>query len=109
MDLPCYEEILSGLGYAKLGEPWNFRNTNVTLHRFGKRSVEDGEDLLVLDLLIGNEARHGEIIERSITDESPAGKVRLATREDLIWMKRIRGSKQDEADIEKLEDRNEQN
>jgi hypothetical protein len=26
-----------------------------------------------------------------------------ATREDLIWMKRIRGSKQDAADIKKLE------
>jgi len=27
----------------------------------------------------------------------------LATREDLVWMKSIRGSKQDEAEIEKLE------
>lgn len=58
---------------------------------------------MVIDLLIGHEDRHSEIIEQSTLDESPAGKVRLATCEDLIWMKRLRGSKQDEADIEKLE------
>ncbi len=92
------------MGYSELAEPWTFSNTNITLHRFGKPSVEDDQDLILVDLLIGNEDAHAAIIEQSIFDESPAGKVRLATREDLIWMKRIRGSKQDEADIEKLEE-----
>jgi len=60
--------------------------------------------LIIVDLLIGNEEIHRKIIERSQSDESAAGKVMLANREDLIWMKKQRGSKQDIADIERLED-----
>ncbi|MFT5836659.1 MAG: hypothetical protein ACI9ZV_000155 [Candidatus Azotimanducaceae bacterium] len=103
-DLPRYQEVFQGMGYSELAKPWTFNNTNITLHRFGKPSVEDDQDLVLVDLLIGHEDAHAAIIEQSIVDESPAGRVRLATREDLIWMKRIRGSKQDEADIEKLEE-----
>lgn len=102
-DLPRYREVFQGLGYSEMAAPWTFKNTDITLHRFGKPSVEDDQDLILVDLLIGNEDVHAAIIEQSIVDESPAGKVCLATREDLMKMKRIRGSKQDEADIEKLE------
>ena len=109
VDLESYRKILGELGYCELSKPWTFQNTNITLHRFGKKCSEADEELLVVDLLIGNEDRHAEIIEKSITDESPAGRVRLARREDLIWMKQIRGSKQDEADIDNLEKGNEQN
>jgi hypothetical protein len=103
-DLPQYRQVFQELGYTELAEPWEFKNTEITLHRFGKPSLEDEEDFILIDLLIGNEERHASIIEQSIVDDSPAGKVYLATREDLIWMKKIRGSKQDEADIEKLEE-----
>ena len=106
-DLDLYEKIFEKLGYVKTTNPMTFSNTKLTLHRFGKRSIEDDQDLIVIDLLIGHEERHQKIIERSIVDDSQAGKVRLAQREDLIWMKRIRGSKQDEADIEKLEGKDE--
>ena len=109
VDLATYREILKELGYSELSKPWTFQNTKITLHRFGKKSFEANEELIVVDLLIGNEDRHAEIIEKSITDESPAGRVRLARREDLIWMKQIRGSKQDEVDIDNLENGNEQN
>ena len=109
VDLATYREILKELGYSELSKPWTFQNTKITLHRFGKKSSEVDEELIVVDLLIGNEDRHAEIIEKSITDESPAGRVRLARREDLIWMKQIRGSKQDEVDIDNLENGNEQN
>jgi len=102
-DLERYRSIFAKLGYAEAGKPWTFQQTNITLHRFGKRSLEHDEELIVVDLLLGHEDRHAEIIKQSTLDESPAGKVSLATREDLIWMKRIRGSKQDAADIEKLE------
>ena len=52
----------------------------------------------MIDLLFGYEDKHTEIIEQSIPDESPAGTVRLTTRDDLIWMKQVRGSKTDQAD-----------
>lgn len=103
VDLPRYRELFGRLGYTELNEPWSFENTRITLHRFGKRSAEDDQDLIVIDLLLGYEERHAAIIDRSVVDESPAGKIRLATRDDLVWMKKIRGSKQDEADIEQLE------
>lgn len=109
IDLEAYERILAELGYIKTAMPWTFSNTNITLHRFGKQSVDDPEELIIVNLLIGNEEIHSRIIERSQSDESAAGKVMLANRDDLIWMKRQRGSKQDEADIEKLEDRSVEN
>jgi hypothetical protein len=43
-----------------------------------------------------------KVIEQSIIDESPAGNVRLARREDLIWIKQLRSSPQDLVDIENL-------
>jgi len=103
VDLERYRVVFNKLGYTELAEPWDFQKTKITLHRFCKASIDQDHDMIEIDLLIGHEDRHSEIIEQSTLDESPAGKVRLATREDLIWMKRIRGSKQDEADIEKLE------
>jgi hypothetical protein len=72
------------------------------LHRYGKRSQESREEPLVVDLLIGNEPSHMKVIEQSIIDESPAGNVRLARREDLIWIKQLRSSPQDLVDIENL-------
>lgn len=105
VDLERYKGVFGKLGYTELAEPWTFKNTKITMHRFGKPSLEYDEDLIVIDLLLGHEERHAAIIEQSILDESPAGTVRLASREDLIWMKQIRGSKMDEADIEKLEGR----
>jgi hypothetical protein len=36
--------------------------------------------------------------------ESEEGKVMVVNRKDLIWLKSMRDSKQDQADIEKLED-----
>jgi hypothetical protein len=108
VDLSVYENIFLSLGYARLGEPWTLHNTPITIHRFGKATALADDDMIVIDLLIGNEERHAEIIAQCLTDASPAGTVRLASREDLIWMKQARGSKQDEADIERLREQDEQ-
>ena len=107
-DLKKYQEVFSELGYISLGKPWTFVNTDMTLHRYGKKSNVSKEELLVVDLLIGNEPAHLKIIEQSIVDESSAGNVSLARREDLIWMKEIRGSSQDLVDIEKLKESHDQ-
>ena len=102
-DLSSYAAIFENLGYHLSSEPWRFEKTAITLYRFAKHSQEHDDDLIVIDLLLGHEERHREIIQNSIADESPAGTVRLANRADLIWMKRLRNSKQDEADIDNLE------
>jgi len=101
-DLPRYRDIFSKLGFVESARPIGFVKTKMTLHRFWKKSVEDREDLIVVDLLIGHEEVHESIIRDSLIDESSVGMIRLAKKNDLIWMKKIRGSKQDEADIERL-------
>jgi hypothetical protein len=58
---------------------------------------------LTIDLLVGNEERHKEIIKNAVVEETEYGLTCIASREDLIWMKRFRNSKQDIADIEALE------
>lgn len=57
----------------------------------------------MIDLLVAKEDRHREIIKNAIVEETEYGSVYIACREDLIWMKRFRNSKQDIADIEALE------
>jgi hypothetical protein len=44
------------------------------------------------------------IIQNAVEAESEEGRVMIAGKKDLIWLKRKRDSKQDQADIEKLED-----
>ena len=95
-----FKSILQKMGYSFEATPWTFKNTNITLHRLTKI---EGEDSLTIDLLVGNEERHKKIIENAIVEETEFGLTCIASREDLIWMKRIRNSKQDIADIEVLE------
>jgi len=94
------KSILNKMGYTFEAVPWTFRNTNITLHRLTKI---EGEETLTIDLLTGNEEKHREIIKNAIIEETEYGLTCIANREDLIWMKRIRNSKQDIADIEALE------
>ena len=65
MDLPAYEGVFKELGYQKLSRPWTFQNTNITLHRFCKKGIEDDQEIIAIDLLLGNEERHNEIIENT--------------------------------------------
>ena len=92
--------ILKKLGYKVEALPWTFKNTDMTLHRLTKFV---GEDSLSIDMLVGNENKHKQIVENAITENTEYGQVRIAAKEDLIWMKKIRNSKQDIADIEALE------
>ncbi len=94
------KSILKKMGYTFEATPWTFKNTNITLHRLTKI---EGEDSLTIDLLLDNEEKHKEIIKNAIVEETEYGLIRIASREDLIWMKRLRNSKQDIADIEALE------
>jgi len=98
------KKILEDLDYSESAEPWTFRNSQLTLHRYMKI---EGEDHLVVDILYGSETQYRKIIERAIIQDSSYGSVRIASRNDLIWLKQRRGSDQDQVDIRKLQ--NEQN
>ncbi|MDM8522945.1 nucleotidyltransferase [Desulfococcaceae bacterium HSG8] len=99
-DIDDLKYVLKKMGYISEASSWTFKSTNITLHRLTKI---EGEDSLTIDLLAGNEERHAEIIKNAVTEETEYGLTCIASREDLIRMKRFRNSKQDIADIEALE------
>ncbi len=90
---------LESMGYFESAQPWTFPSTNITLRRFMKTA---GTRRLLVDLMVGNEPRHREIVARAITADAPQTVVRVAGKDDLIWLKRQRDSLQDRADIERL-------
>jgi len=92
-------EILIKCGYFESSTPWTFRNIKLTLHRYAKAQ---GEDILLIDILVAGDKKQRDIINNAIQAESEHGIVRVARKEDLIWLKQLRNSKQDRADIERL-------
>ena len=94
--------ILEKEGYFESASPWTFPNVAVELHRFLK--IADEEDEMLIDVLVAKSEEVRRIIRNAVEAESEEGSVMLANKRDLIWLKRMRDSKQDQADIEKLED-----
>ncbi len=93
--------ILEKDGYFESASPWTFRNVAIELHRFLKVTPEDE---MMIDILIAKDDEVKRIIEDALEADSEEGRVMVANKKDLIWLKRTRDSKQDQADIEKLED-----
>ena len=92
---------LKETGYFESTSPWTFKGSGLTLHRFMK--TED-EDYLVVDVLLGSEPRHMSILEGPVKEVWTGGRVRIANKEDLIWLKERRLSDQDRVDIGRLKD-----
>lgn len=98
-DMEKLKKILALEGYVESTPPWTFKKVDMTLHRFIK-IVE--KEHLQLDVLTANEKRSRQIIGNALEAESEQGIIRVAKKEDLIWMKQQRNSDQDKVDIEKL-------
>ena len=102
VDLERVSESHRQEGHFKSSSPWTLGGSNSTLHRFLKVV---GSDEMIIDLLVAGDDRHEQIIASAIEAESEdAGVVRVADKADLIWLKRKRNSKQDQADIARLSD-----
>ncbi len=99
-DMNNFADALSKLDFIVSATPWTFKNIDMTLHRFIKIV---GDDHLQLDVLTANSERSQQIIRNALDAESEHGTVRVASIEDLIWMKRKRNSDQDQVDIKMLE------
>ncbi len=98
-DLEKICSVFEDIGYFESSAPWTFKNTKLTLHRFMK---VEGKDFLVVDILIGNEVKHREIVKNALSEIHEKGVVKIAAKNDLIWMKKIRNSDQDKVDIKRL-------
>ena len=94
--------LLEKDGYFESASPLTFRNVDIELHRFLK--IVASEDEMMIDILIAKDENVRRIIQNAVEAESEEGRVMLADKKDLIWLKRLRDSKQDQADIERLED-----
>ena len=68
-----------------------------------RRNVLQPDEMLI-DILVANDEEVRKIIQNAVGADSEKGRVMVANKKDLIWLKRTRDSKQDQADIEKLED-----
>lgn len=104
IDSEDYEKakgILEKEGYFESASPWTFKRVPIELHRFLKVI---NEDEMIIDILIAEIEEVRRVIRDSVEAESEEGRIKIASRKDLIWLKRMRDSKQDQADIEKLED-----
>ncbi len=101
-DFDRVKGILEKDGYFESASPWTFRSVAIELHRFLK--VVNEEDEMLVDILLAKGAEVRKIIQNAVEAESEEGRVMLANKKDLIWLKRTRDSKQDQADIEKLKD-----
>lgn len=98
-DLEKITTIFEEIGYFESSAPWTFKNINLTLHRFMK---VDGEDFLGVDILVGNEEKHRDVVKNALEEKSERGVVKIANKNDLIWMKKMRNSDQDKVDIKRL-------
>jgi hypothetical protein len=101
-DFQKAKDILEKDGYFESALPRTFRTVAIELHRFLKVSNE--EDEMLIDILVAKDEAVRRVVENAVAAESKEGRVMLANKEDLIWLKKTRDSKQDQADIEKLED-----
>lgn len=94
--------ILEKEGYIETSLPWTFSNVAIELHRFLK--VVSPDDEMMIDILVANDEEVRRIIQDAVGAESEEGRMMVANKKDLIRLKKARDSKQDQADIEKLED-----
>jgi len=93
-------EAAATLGYRFDARPMSFRGGDVRIYRLHKT---EGEDLLVLDLLLVTPATQAAWDGRREV-ETDFGKVQVVSPSGLIHLKSLRGSGQDQDDIRQLKE-----
>ncbi len=92
-------KAVKNICYFESSEPWTFRNTQLTLHRFIKT---EGEECLIIDVLTSADKQYRAVIENAVNAEWSEGLVKIADKDDIVRMKKLRNSDQDRVDIKKL-------
>ena len=98
-DFENIKNILEKEGYYESAKPWKFTKIDITLRRFVK--IKD-ENISIFDLLIPSKKIWEKIFKNANIGIYDDLEVKIISKKDLIWLKSIRNSKQDLADIEKL-------
>lgn len=92
-----------GIGKEKT-EPFSKRSHNSGLCEPVFEYLSSPQSPMMIDLLVAKDEEVERIVQNAVKAESSEGIVMLADKKDLIWLKKLRDSKQDQADIERLED-----
>jgi hypothetical protein len=100
-DLAKAKVMLLRQGYRANPAVQEFARAGLTLNRFFKRLPKE-EDLMLVDILIPTSARMLRVLERAVLVPYGKTSIRVVTANDLVKMKRLRGSTADKADIEFL-------
>ena len=90
---------LEPAGYFETAKPWIFKNIPIELRRFVKVGKDDHMEV---DILVGKDPEIDSIIARSVIRKWEKGTLKVAAKDDLIWLKKKRASDQDKADIKEL-------
>ena len=95
-------ETLKSCGYFPSAGPWTFPKARLTLHRFLKPAENDE---FFVDVLVAEAPELEAIVGRAKVVVSPGHPpIPVAVRNDLIALKKLRASPQDQADIARLQD-----
>ena len=103
-DMERAAACLADAGYKSFAQPWTFSGTAMTLRRYMKPSPEP-ELFHVVDILIPPVDRLNWITEAEQVPWGQQGKVVVVSRQNLVEMKKLRGSHLDRGDIDFLEGR----
>lgn len=96
-ELDQIQDILRKEGYELSSKPWRF-SSQIELHRFLK--IDEDGDEMIIDIMVSGNDLYDQVIEDALEAYSEhTGMVRVARREDLIWLKSQRNSPIDQADI----------
>ena len=100
-DVSKASDILSDQGYKAYAEPWMFRNSALTLHRFMKPA--GGELFHVVDLLVPPSERIYWLENAQRVAWGSSDQISVVSKKHLIEMKKLRDSAIDRVDVSHLE------
>lgn len=99
-DILRLKNILADLGYILESAPMSFSNGIIKMDRISKKD-NDSEDFLSVDII--EVTKQLETVWNTKIDYNwENGTISVISKEGLIYMKKLRGSGQDQDDIEKL-------
>lgn len=99
-DLSKFVAIVASLGFEESASAWEFNSAKILLYRYAKVQQDD---VLLLDVLVPQEELWQSPLLRSLKVSDGAQILRLVSKQDLIALKRLRNSEQDQVDIANLE------
>ncbi len=99
-DILRLKNILADLGYILESAPMSFSNGIIKMNRISKKD-NDSEDFLSVDIIEVTKQLE-TVWNTKINYNWENGIISVISKEGLIYMKQLRGSGQDQDDIEKL-------